>query len=166
MSFLQSGAVYVAFAMLLAANGSPIIADRLLGSRFAWPIDSGRRWHDGRAILGFTKTWRGLLSAVGGTALVAGLFGKPLALGAIFGALSMTGDLISSFVKRRMGLQSSKSAFGLDHIPEALLPTACLAGMIGLTLWDVAGVTFGFLVLGIGLSKILHLLRIRSQPLQ
>ena len=82
------------------------------------------------------------------------MLGLPLVFGVAFGALSMAGDLISSFLKRRIGVKSSDSAHGLDQIPEAMLPTACLARPLGLGVWDVAVVGIGFLVLGIALSRI------------
>ena len=165
MFSLQPGPIYTAFIMLLVANGAPIIAHRLLGGRYSQPVDLGRLWRDGRPILGPTKTWRGVVSAVGATALVGTLLGFPSALAAAFGALSMLGDLASSFLKRRMGVKSSVSVFGLDQMPEALLPTICLAGPLGLDLWGVVVASLGFLVLGAGLSGILNWSHIRKRPL-
>ncbi len=146
--------VFSAFILLLVANGAPIVASRLLGSRYARPVDSGRVRRDGRAIFGPTKTWRGIVAAIGATAMVAGLMGLPLALGAGFGALSMGGDLLSSFLKRQVGAKSSASILGVDQIPEAILPTTCLAGPLGLGFWDVLLVSLGFLIVGIVLSRI------------
>jgi CDP-2,3-bis-(O-geranylgeranyl)-sn-glycerol synthase len=94
------------------------------------------------------------LSAIGATAFAGALLGLPVALGAAFGALSMLGDLVSSFLKRRAGVKSSNSVLGLDQIPEAALPTTCLAGSLGLGLWGVIIASLGFMVAGIGLSKI------------
>jgi CDP-2,3-bis-(O-geranylgeranyl)-sn-glycerol synthase len=98
------------------ANASPVV---LGGGR---PIDGGRRLADGRPIFGSGKTIRGFLggllagTAVGGIqAAVSGsvilLFaGFLLSLGALFG------DLLGSFIKRRMGLERGKSAPLLDQL--------------------------------------------------
>lgn len=116
-------------------------------------------------MLGATKTWRGVLGSIGLTAVVGAAFGLPLALGAGFAALSMSGDLLSSFLKRRAGLDSSHNALGLDQIPESLLPTGLLAGLLGLGVWEVAAVVLCFLLLGSWLSKILYRVRFRKETM-
>ena len=73
--------------------------------------------------------------AVIATALAAFVLGYTWKLGAMVGALAMAGDMISSFIKRRMGMVVSSQAPGLDQVPEALLPLAICAGPLGLQ-WD------------------------------
>jgi CDP-2,3-bis-(O-geranylgeranyl)-sn-glycerol synthase len=108
--------------LLVIANGAPLLAGALLGGRFATPLDGGLRLADGHSLLGPAKTVRGLLSSILATALAAPLFGLSPVLGAGFGLLAMSGDLLSSFTKRRLGIDSSRSAPLLDQLPETLLP--------------------------------------------
>src|SRR5690606_30812914 len=108
--------------LLGAANGAPVVAAKLLGARFGRPLDGGWRFVDGRPLFGPSKTWRGLVVAVAGGAVVAVPLGWSWQLGAGVALAAMAGDLISSFIKRRLGLPSSSMCLGLDQVPEALLP--------------------------------------------
>ena len=76
----------------------------------------------------------------------------------------MTGDIISSFIKRRAGLASSARALGLDQIPEALLPMLLAWLWLDLGWLIVAVVVVLFTVSNILLSPILYRLGIRHQP--
>lgn len=150
--------------MLLLANGAPIVAAHLAGERLGWPVDGGRVWRDGRRVLGPSKSWRGLAAGVITGAAAAWPLGLSPALGAAAGALSLCGDLISSFTKRRLGVPPSGRATGLDQIPEALLPAAVLAPVLDLGLWQVAVLVAAFFVLELVLSWAGFLLGLRQQP--
>lgn len=121
-----------ALFLLLIANGTPLIAASLLGSRYAWPVDGGRRAWDGARWLGRSKTYRGVVLSMLATTVAAVLFGLPWEAGLVFSIMAMSGDLLSSFIKRRLGLRSSKDAVGLDQIPESLLPLWVCRGALGL----------------------------------
>lgn len=108
--------------LVVAANSAPVLAQDFLGSRWQQPVDAGRRWRDQRPLLGAAKTWRGLVAALLLSTGVAGLLGLGCLFGLCFGALAMLGDLITSFIKRRLGLESSSRAIGLDQLPESFLP--------------------------------------------
>lgn len=108
--------------LLVITNGAPVIARLLLRQRFSQPLDLNLHFVDGRPLLGPAKTVRGIVSATFVTALMAPLFDLSLAQGALFALLAMSGDLISSFIKRRLGITSSRSAPLLDQLPETLLP--------------------------------------------
>lgn len=151
-------------ALLVAANGAPIVARTLLGHRGAAPIDGGRRLHDGRPLFGSSKTWRGLLAALLAGAALAPLFDVPSTLGLTVAAAAMAGDLLSSFIKRRLGIPPSGVAFGLDQIPESLLPLAVVAPSLGLTLAEVLQLTVAFLVIELLLSQALYRLNLRQRP--
>lgn len=80
------------------ANAAPVLCG---GGK---PIDGGRTWRDGRPLLGSHKTVRGTLSGIAvGTAVgliqLAPLRGLLLSIGAV------SGDIIVSFVKRRLGMK-------------------------------------------------------------
>lgn len=161
---LQTGPILEVLMLLALANGAPIAAKRVLGDRLARPVDGGLRLPDGRPLLGSSKTVRGLVVALAATTLGAVLLGEPWTLGLIVGAAAMAGDLLSSFVKRRLGLAPSARATGLDQIPEALLPALAAMQAMGLTWMDVAAIVAVFFAGGIVLSRWLYRLGFRDRP--
>jgi CDP-2,3-bis-(O-geranylgeranyl)-sn-glycerol synthase len=157
--------VIVEILMLLGvANGTPIFAARLLGQRLNAPLDGGLKWPDGRPLFGPSKTVRGLVLSVVCTTLVAILLGYEWITGAGLASASMFGDLLSSFLKRRLGLRVHSQAFGLDQIPESLLPLLVLRQQLGLGYGDIAIIVATFIVLELVLSRLLFRLHIRDRP--
>ena len=150
--------------LLTVANGAPVIAKRLLGARWSWPLDGGCRFLDGRPLFGESKTVRGLVLSIVTTSLAAPLLGLDVSTGFRVGAAAMAGDLFSSFTKRRLGLGSSSQATGLDQIPESLVPTLLCWYELNLTAADVAAVSGIFLFGEIVLSRLLFWLKIRDRP--
>lgn len=118
--------------LLCAAHGAPVVATLALRQRAAWPIDGGLTLRDGARLLGATKTWRGLFASLIATACVSTALAHGPALGLVFAALAMAGDLGTSFLKRRLRLASGTSLPILDQLPEALLPLSLLATRLGL----------------------------------
>lgn len=133
--------------LLTVANTTPIAVKRLMGKRWDAPLDGGLRFLDGRPLLGHSKTVRGVVAATMVSLLTAPLMGFSPGTGAAIGLLSMAGDLLSSFVKRRLDIPSSGKATGLDQVPEALLPLLVLRRSLGLTPDVIAAVTLLFLAL-------------------
>lgn len=154
----------VLLILLIAANGAPILADDLLGRRWAWPIDGGLRLPDGRRLLGSSATWRGVIAAVAVTAGLAVLLGQGLGTGAVVGLLAMLGDAASSFVKRRLRLEPGDPAFGLDQVPESLLPLVAVAGDYGLGWLDLALLVGAFTLFDLLVSRVLYRFRLRKRP--
>lgn len=150
--------------LLAIANGTPVFVARLLGTKWAWPLDRGLTLADGRPLFGRSKTIRGFVSGVLATGLAAPLVGASLLIGASVGTLAMAGDLLSSFIKRRQGLQSSSRATGLDQIPESLLPTLAALPAFELGLTEAVVIVLLFLGGSIVLSWILYHLDIKNQP--
>ena len=150
--------------LLIAANGSPIVARELLGGRLNYPLDGGRSLSDGHRILGDSKTWRGLVAAVVASTLLTLAIGWPWQAGVAIGLAAMSGDAVSSFVKRRLGLPSSSPAPGLDHIPESFLPLLACKSLLQLSWTQVVLLSLGFMVADLVLSRILHRLGIRRHP--
>jgi hypothetical protein len=150
--------------LLGVANSAPIAAARSLGTRWGWPLDAGLSFIDGRPLLGPSKTVRGVAAAVAACLLCAPVLGLPLAAGALTGAAAMAGDALSSFVKRRLGIAPSGQAFGLDQIPESLLPLLAVQGMLDLSLLHVAAITSAFVLLEIPLARLSYRLGLRERP--
>lgn len=156
--------ISLAIALLVVANGAPVIINKMLGQRLAWPVDSGLRLHDGRRLFGKTKTWRGLCSAVLSTAIAAILIKIDFLTGVLFGTLAMTGDLLASFIKRRINCVESSRARGLDTIPESLLPILFLKEPLALSFADIILIVAFFFLIEEWLSPILYQLHIRKRP--
>ncbi len=151
-------------ALILIANGTPVIMARLLGDRMAWPIDLDRRLADGHPVLGPSKTYRGLLSSLVVTAMAAPLLGLSATTGLTIAAFAMLGDLVSSFTKRRLGLRPSAMALGLDQIPEALFPLLAVSSRFELRPSQIIVLTLAFFALELILSWLFYLLHVRKQP--
>lgn len=151
-------------ALLTVANSAPIVVKRLLGARWSAPIDGGQRFVDGEPLLGPSKTWRGLAAAGVACVLVAPLLGFSIDAGALAALLAMIGDAVSSFAKRRLRIAPSDQAFGLDQVPEALLPLLALRGSLELSWFVVAGVTLAFLLLETPAAWLSHRIGLRDRP--
>jgi hypothetical protein len=150
--------------LLIIANGAPILARNLLGDRFTWPLDGGLKTTAGSPLLGHSKTLRGLLFAIGITALTAPLLAIDWRWGAAIGALAMLGDLLASFTKRRLGYAPSSQADGLDQIPESLLPLGVIAPVFQLGFWQVVMMVAAFYLVVPLISRILYLIGFRRRP--
>ncbi len=150
--------------LLLVANGTPLMVGYLLQRRLDYPLDGHLEAFDGRPLLGPSKTIRGIVSAVVVTAIAASVLGLTWQSGALVGGLAMCGDLISSFIKRRLGMSSSSMALGLDQVPEALLPLWIFRESFGLNWASVAYLVVAFFILELVLSRILYRLHVRKQP--
>jgi len=147
-----------------AANTAPLVAKKVLGSRWATPIDGGIVLADGAPLFGASKTIRGVLVGVLAPALLAPIFGYALVDGVLVGAGAMGGDLLSSFCKRRMKLPPSSRAVGLDQLPEVLLPAWLVRDAFGLGIAEVALTGGLFLVLEVVLAKVAFRIHLRDRP--
>lgn len=136
-----------AFLMVVVANSAPWIVAQLLRERFAFPLDCNLSWPDGVRVFGSHKTWRGVIAALVACSLAAEGLGFGAQLGLKFGALAMLGDVSSSAIKRRLRLAPGTEVFGLDQLPEVLLPLIGVAGAIRLNPVEVAAVVTAFLTL-------------------
>ncbi len=153
-----------AMVLLIVANGAPIIAGYIAGTRFNWPVDCGLTLADTQPLFGDAKTWRGLLLAIIAGSIVASLIGLSAKQGALFALFAMIGDLLASFTKRRLRLTPSSRSRGLDVIPESLLPAAVMNTELGLNMIDIAFVVMVFFLIEVYASPILYRWHIRKRP--
>ncbi|MCK7543988.1 CDP-archaeol synthase [Marinobacter bryozoorum] len=150
--------------LLVLANGAPVVAARLLHDRLSAPLDGGMRLGDGQPLFGRSKTWRGLVSGVLACAVLAPVMGLGVLFGVAFAALALGGDLLSSFIKRRMALEPSARASGLDQLPESVLPVGYAWWQRDFPLWQATGVVLLFVTANMVFSPLLYQLGIRKQP--
>lgn len=78
-------------------------------------MDMGRKFLDGRRILGEGKTVRGFFGGLVVGTIVGMLQGRPL-VGFLLALGAMLGDLAGSFIKRRLNIGRGEAAPGLDQL--------------------------------------------------
>ena len=105
------------------ANAAPVIFG---GGR---PINGGRNFRNGRPIFGPRKTFRGFFAGLIIGTLVSFLQGylsgnfKVILLGFMLSLGALTGDLVESFIKRRLGrTPGAPLPLSLIHISEPTRP--------------------------------------------
>ena len=142
--------------LLVISNATPVIFSLLAGRHWNQPLDGNRLFRDQRPLLGPSKTIRGVLGAVLVTALLAPLFSLTALQGAGFALLAMAGDLCSSFIKRRLGIASSRSAPFLDQLPETVLPLWAMQPALGADTYEMITAVALFIVLDLLLSRLIR----------
>ncbi|MDD1622746.1 MAG: CDP-archaeol synthase [Methylococcaceae bacterium] len=156
--------IFITLILLVSANGAPILARKLLRYRYAFPVDCGFNLRDGRPLFGNAKTWRGLLASICLTTVMAWLLDLAPFLGGMFAMLSMTGDLLASYCKRRLGKVESSRARGFDTLPESLLPVWVLKGSLALSGLDIILIVGLFFLMEEFVSPLLYKWHIRLRP--
>jgi len=151
-------------ALITLANGAPIVAKKIFGPRFSFPMDAGTVFFDGRPLFGPSKTIRGILVSVLITTASAPLIGLDLTIGAIVAGAAMAGDLFSSFVKRRLNSPPSSQVLGLDQVPESLFPMLACRDALSLTIADIALGVGIFFIGALILSRFLFRAHLRDEP--
>ncbi len=126
-SDLLAGTLLLLLCMVpaMVANGSPVVISAFLVRRGyrPHPIDGCRRFIDGRRILGDGKTFEGFIGGVLAGGLAGFILGIPLRvavdftlLGMLLGAGALIGDMIGSFIKRRLRIERGQHAPLLDEV--------------------------------------------------
>lgn len=157
-------AILQSLLILAFANYAPVVAQKVFGSRFACPLDGGMNFYDKHAIFGPSKTIRGIVASIAAASAGALIVGVGPDVGAVMAAAAMTGDLFSSFVKRRLNFPPSSQAMGLDQVPESLLPLLVGRHALSLSIFDILlGVSI-FFVGEILLARLFYRLGLREQP--
>lgn len=156
--------IFAALVLLVTANAAPILARKVLRYRYAFPVDCGFNLSDGRPLFGNAKTWRGLFASVCLTSAMAWLLGLEPSLGGELAMLSMMGDLLASYCKRRLGKIESSRARGFDTLPESLLPIWVLKDALAVSGLDISLIVVLFFLMEEFVSPLLYKWHIRRQP--
>src|SRR5712671_7163183 len=150
--------------LLMLANGTPVIAKKLLGERYSYPLDGNLTFVDGRPLFGRSKTIRGVVLAVLVTTAGAPMIGLEWGIGVLVGTFAKAGDLASSFLKRRLGLPPSSRPSGLDQLPEALFPLLACRNPLSLTIAAMGATAALFFIGEVLLSRVLYAFQLRDRP--
>ena len=164
MELGHASVVLPSLILIAVANGAPVVFARMLGRRFDDPIDGGVVLRDGHQLLGRSKTWRGVVAAIVLATCTAVLIRLPWQAGALIGASAMAGDCLSSFVKRRLALEPSSMALGLDQVPESLLPAVASVVFLPLTFGDIVAIVLVFSLGELAVSRLLYAVGLRDRP--
>ncbi|MBY0508601.1 MAG: CDP-archaeol synthase [Rhodospirillaceae bacterium] len=151
-------------ALLTVANTAPLIVKKILGDRLAHPLDGGIVLSDGQPLFGRSKTIRGVIAAITASGAASPLVGLGVGIGVLMGSAAMAGDLISSFLKRRLRRQPSSKVTGLDQVPESLLPLVISRLVLPVSLMDILATAAIFFLGEIILAKVFFRLRLRDTP--
>jgi uncharacterized protein len=119
--------------LLWAINTTPLVLAYFLERRWEAPLDLGLRLADGNPIFGPHKTFRGAAGGILAGGILGALMGLPFHFGIVTGLLGISGDLLSSFIKRRLDLPSGQDVPGLDQLVEGLLPLVYAQAYLGLS---------------------------------
>ncbi|MBO7714799.1 MAG: CDP-2,3-bis-(O-geranylgeranyl)-sn-glycerol synthase [Methanobrevibacter sp.] len=152
------------------------------------PVDGGKECKDGRRLIGNGVTWKGLINGtilgtlVGAVLGIIGTFYGDLSVltggiidlpvyGSVIGGLilgfpmafgALLGDLVGSFIKRRIGLQSGEPAPIMDQL-DFVVGALILSLLVVKISWEffiiVAVLT---LILHLGSNMIAYLLGIKD----
>ncbi len=147
------------------ANAAPVV---LGGGR---PIDGGKKFSDGRPIFGPGKTIRGFIGGlIAGTifavlqGLAAGSLPSYALRGFLFSLGALIGDLLGSFVKRRMNMERGAPAPVMDQLGFVIV-AMLFAGLVFTPSWEVV-VTILIITLPIHLitNIVGHRLKLKDKP--
>jgi CDP-2,3-bis-(O-geranylgeranyl)-sn-glycerol synthase len=76
----------------------------------------------------------------------------------------MAGDLVSSFLKRRLRLPAGARASGLDQVPESLFALLACRHALSLTAGDIAAGVVIFAIGDVLVSRLLYKFHVRDRP--
>lgn len=150
--------------LIIIANGAPILIRVLLTDSFKLAIDFDQTLPDGKRVFGPSKTWRGVFAAIAVTSLAAWLLGYEPETGFLVAVYAVAGDLISSFLKRRLAMAPSSMAPLLDQVPESLFPALMQRHTFHLDVSAVIVLVLIFIIIELLLSHILYKWGMRKTP--
>ncbi len=150
--------------LIIIANGAPILLRLILNDAYDLAIDFGKKLPDNKPLFGSSKTWRGVFAAFLATPVAAWLLGYLPETGLLIAVYAVLGDLISSFIKRRLAMEPSSMALLLDQVPESLLPAYMMMETFMLTIPSVMLLVLIFVIIELLLSHKLYKWGIRRRP--
>lgn len=154
------------------ANGAPVVLVRAVPR--PRPLDLGRRFPDGRRVLGDGKTFEGLAGGLLSGTLIGALlsllspevFRSPLEP-LVLSCGAMIGDVLGSFAKRRLGIAQGGPLPVVDQVGFLAVALLLAWSLYGPKEWsDAATMTLLFLItaaLHVGTNAGAYLLGLKSR---
>lgn len=142
--------------LIIIANGAPILIRMALNDNLNLAVDFGIELSDNNRLLGSSKTWRGIFAALFATTIAALLLGYSAKIGLSIAVYAALGDLLSSFIKRRLEMAPSSKAPLLDQIPESLFPAMMLMQTFNLEMSSVILLVFFFTIIDMVVTHFLY----------
>ncbi len=146
--------------LIIIANGAPILIRMALNDNLNLAVDFGIELSDNNRLLGSSKTWRGIFAALLATTIAALLLGYSAKTGFSIAVYAALGDLLSSFIKRRLAMVPSSKAPLLDQIPESLFPAMMLMQTFNLEMSSVILLVFFFTIIDMVVTHFLYYWRV------
>ena len=140
------------------ANATPVV---LSGGG---PLDGDRNWIDGKPLFGDHKTVRGTLSGLAAGVLIGVLQGAPMR-GVLLAVGAIGGDLIVSFIKRRLKLKPGAMFPLADQMDFIVFAVILLSLFQPLPTWDrIIAILFATLPIHYLTNVLAWLLKLKSNP--
>lgn len=136
----------------------------LLNDGFNLAIDFGNKLPGNHWIFGPSKTWRGIFAALLATSADAWLLGYSPGTGFLVAVYAILGDLLSSFIKRRLAMAPSSAAPLLDQVPESFFPAFMMMQVFNLEIPSVMLLVLIFIMIELAISHVLYFWGIRKRP--
>ncbi|WDP92049.1 MAG: CDP-archaeol synthase [Desulfobacter sp.] len=143
-------------ALLWAANFVPVFLAYIYEEEWNAPVDMGLRFTDKKPLLGPHKTIRGFSGGIAAGTLVGWGLGLPFLAAAGASALSMGGDLFTSFVKRRLDMASGANFPVMDQVFEGAFPFIILVPAFSLSLVHTVILVVAFTITAYGGARFLQ----------
>jgi hypothetical protein len=142
--------------LLLCINATPAIMMPFCSKErpFGTPMDFDLLFWDGRAWLGKHKTVGGFGFGILAGCAMGYLLGFSLSLGFGAGFLSMAGDSVSSFIKRRFKFDEGTEILILDQVFQGGFPLVMFHNAWGVPLRDSGALLIIFIAAGIFGSRL------------
>lgn len=119
--------------LLWSINLTPVLLAYSFEDKWDTPLDKGRLFMDGKPLLGSHKTIRGIMGGI----LAGMVFGFaleiPLWVAVLAGTMSMFGDSLTSFIKRRFSMIDGADVPVLDQFFEGFFPLIVIAPVYALS---------------------------------
>jgi len=152
-----------AYALAMIANAAPVMVKPIIDRVGRHRVDFGKKAWDGRDVFGKNKSWEGIAAAIVISVLASVVFvyieRNPwwVAYAVISAIGAMCGDLLNSFVKRRLSLGPGECFIPCDQLSFLLVAHVFLY-LSGV--YSLVGVELSARVLAFGVvaSTFLHLL--------
>jgi len=151
----------------MIANAMPVLISK------GRPIDFGKKFIDGKRLLGDGKTWEGLVTGLLGGSLASIVVSTylrqssfiPISVLASF--MALIGDILESFIKRRLGIKRGEPLPILDQLDFAIAATltyAILGYMKEVALDYIIMALLIILIMHLTTNVIAYLMKLKDRP--